>query len=249
MRTSHVMLVALSLIVGGVAVITLAEPNFERSIGELWGFRILGALLALAGVLLLRRRKKGGTSRDADIPIRIDSVKHELEPGMARCIYYSVESVKPGIDVAEEMNKLQLPFVWGGGQVIVCQPTASVKTFDSSEQLERFIDLIEKDEVLFVDINSLWLPLEAFGDSSPQRARVYRLSQPVLRLALANDGGALSALDFAVQCRKLTAGVSYSDVETKAWGAWNKKQIEHSKDLHDKNPDMWLRTRFAKEGK
>jgi len=183
----------------------------------------------------------------ASIPIMIDDVKDVEEFKMTRCTFFNIESDLPSGDWILELKDCNIPYFSVGLSGIITGALGDNPIFESSESVDELFKAIEDNDELFIDINDIWLPNFLFEDTLHNRGDVYRIKEKLFIEASRFREDKISKEAFEKSCYEMKDLLAFSEIETEAFKAWSKNQIETAKARFPKNPDRKLTYRGEKK--
>lgn len=175
------------------------------------------------------------------VPIVIDDVKRLRTFPMSRCIYFSIECDNPSPGWTLSIRNRKIPFLLNGLSGIITEPIEG-GLFHTPDKLEQLFEHIEKDsnKGVYVDTNDVWLPNSVFDHKNLKPGSVYRIPFSFFHAAYGFRNQIISQKELLSQCKKLKWKARYSASETKALALWQKKQIDETKERHEKHPELTL---------
>lgn len=182
------------------------------------------------------------TESHLNIPVIIDDVKDEGDFKMSRCTYFSIASTLLSFDQSFELLEEKIPYLMVGVTGVISQPSKKSPFFDNPKKITEFFDAVEEEKPdFYVDINDIWLPNFAFGETEPKRGKVFRISPDLFRAAFRFQNEQITEEDFLDICEKMNSQAQFSPKETEAFSVWGKLQIKGARDHYHTNKDLRLK--------
>jgi hypothetical protein len=175
------------------------------------------------------------------VPVSVDAIRTIDNTPMARVTYFIVTSVvpEPGWLIRAGMvagTSLQVLGLMG----VICRPGSPGLLFAEPHQIAELFELIEANPGLSVESEDLWIPTSWFpGPDDPEPGEVYRVDLPLFQATYRFRAEALSQNEF-LETAPWEGTISFSPSETAAFQAWAKAQIEESRTLYPKDPQLEL---------
>jgi hypothetical protein len=112
---------------------------------------------------------------------------------------------------------------------IVTSPPSD-ELFDTPEKLDHLFEAMEQNDLLYVDVNDIWLPTELFFRTKvkPKRGHVFRIGYDLFSAAYRLGAEERSDRDLLDRIKQMNIPeiLSFSEKETVALSSWNDMQIE-----------------------
>jgi hypothetical protein len=185
-------------------------------------------------------------AKASTVPVALDSTAPtDGVDELVRIIYFRITAEDPNTPMFFQSGTAAFPFILLGLEGIVLGPATNEDLFQSPQDIDELIDLIEatqparSHEPLAFETSSLWLPFGALQRSKSQylsraeqqdvgaeRGDVFRLSPDAFRKAWWFFDGRIveaSLRDFFNSSE--STAVVYSPIETKAFRKWSQAQL------------------------
>ena len=178
------------------------------------------------------------------VPVAIDSVKSIESFQMTRCTCFVIENSVPDPGWRLDLSGVDVNFLMLGLAGVITSPSGDEGYFDSPEKIDHLYDVIEADEVFFVDVNDIWLPNDLFHrrERQPVRGDVFRVSCELFQFAYAISEEVQTHREFLMSLERsgISWTLSYSKEESAALSAWNQQQIDVNRKEYHANADRQL---------
>jgi hypothetical protein len=167
------------------------------------------------------------------VPVAIDSVKSIESFRMTRCTCYVIENSVPNPGWRLDLSGVDVNFFMLGLSGVITSPSGDGGNFDTPEKIDHLYDVIEANDLFFVDVNDIWLPNDLFSRSErqPERGDVFRVSCELFQLAYAISEEVQTHQEFLERLERsaIPWNLNYSKEESAALSEWNQQQINENR--------------------
>lgn len=194
---------------------------------------------------------KKRSNRNNNIPIISDVVRNIDGYKMVRCSYFTIQSDEPLFNCSLKIGNLNYPILLLNLEAIILGSPNNPFEFKNMVDINEMYEFIEEGDLLFVDINDIWIPIEWFGEIEIKQGMVFRIPGERFSICwrLRHDKISIEEMfskenikDKDVKINFLhEPPVRFSEKETQAFNQWTNLQIEQSRKRYEENRNNTLK--------